>query len=108
MSKDDTLWDHGWGFKDTEFEVGPDGSVRLAGDRYDISGFSMPGFLPFCEEVLGVKLDPRSTLEPTPLAVDPPAKNDAFCAAIDREFDAKDFTFDDRVRAVHSHGQATA
>ena len=43
MRNDNTLWGHGRGFKDTEFEVERDGHVRMTGSRYDISGFSMPG-----------------------------------------------------------------
>lgn len=108
MKKDDTLWGHGWGFKDTEFQIGPDGHVRLSGRRYDISGFSMPGFLPFCEEVLGVKLDRSALLDPVPLEVAPAKKNAPFCEAVAAEFAEADYSFDDRVRAVHSHGQATA
>lgn len=105
---DDARWDHAWGFRDTEFEVGQDGQVRLAGSRYDISGFSMPGFLPFCEDALGVKLDVSTPRKQAPLRVDPANKNYTFCAAIEQEFAPEDFTFEDRARAVHSHGQATA
>lgn len=108
MKREDTLWGHGWGFRDTQFEVGRDGHVRLTGSRYDISGFSMPGFLPFCEDVLGVKLDTRELLEPVALRVERPNQNEPFCAAVRSEFSDDDYSFDDRVRAVHSHGQATA
>ena len=101
-------WQHSWGFRDTEFEIGPDGHVRLTGERYEISGFSMPGFLPFCEDVLGVKLDRSNLLATVPLSVPSPTKNEAFCAAVTKEFDAADYSFDDCERAVHSHGQATA
>jgi alkyldihydroxyacetonephosphate synthase len=47
-------------------------------------------------------------LKTAPLSVDPPHKHEAFCAALAHEFDAKDYSFEDAVRAVHSHGQATA
>ncbi len=108
MANDDALWEHGWGFRDTQFELGPDGNVRLSGHRYEISGFSMPGFLPFCEDVLGVRLDTSKLLETVPLQVPPPNENRAFCEAVAAAFPAEDFTFDDRQRAIHSHGQATA
>lgn len=57
MSQVNDRWDHAWGYRDTQLELGPDGHVRLSGRRYEISGVSMPGFLSFCEESLGVKLD---------------------------------------------------
>ena len=44
--------------------------------RDDISGFSMPGFLPFCEDVLGVQLDTRNLLEPRRAKISPPRKNE--------------------------------
>ena len=101
-------WAHGWGYRDTQFEVGNDGHVRLSGNRYDISGFSMPGFLPFCEDALGVKLDASKLLEETELVASPPKKNEGFCAAVEQEFTGEDYSYDDRQRAIHSHGQATA
>jgi alkyldihydroxyacetonephosphate synthase len=66
----------------------------------------MPGFLPFCEEALGVKLDATHLREEVPLSVAPPNKNAAFCAAIEAEF-PQDYSYDDRTRAARSHGQAT-
>ncbi len=107
MHKPGEKWEHGWGFKDTAFEIGPDGAVRLAGNRYEISGFSMPGFLPFCEDVLDVKLDVHNQLEAVPLQVAAVNRNEAFCAAVAAEFPESDYSYDDGVRATHSHGQGT-
>ena len=106
MSQSNDRWDHAWGYRDTQFELGPDGHVRLSGRRYEISGVPMPGFLPFCEDTLGVKVDALHLREEVPLVVSPPNKNAAFCEAVEKEF-PNDFSYDDRVRAVRSHGQAT-
>lgn len=103
----DARWDHGWGFRDTQFEIGPDGHVRMTGSRYDISGVSMPGFLPFCEDALGVRLETRDLLQPVRTEVPEPKRNEGFCRAVEREFQADEYTFDERQRAIHSHGQAT-
>lgn len=107
MHSSNERWDHAWGYRDTQFEVGPDGHVRLSGSRYEISGVPMPGFLPFCEQALGVKLEVREVRAQAPLDVPAPNRNAAFCTAIEAAFAAEDYTFDERARAVHSHGQAT-
>jgi alkyldihydroxyacetonephosphate synthase len=104
----DEKWPHAWGFRDTQFVLGADRSVRLTGDRYEICGFAMPGFMPFVEDALGVEIDTSAPLEPVPEQVAPPNKNAAFCAAVEKGFPNDLFTFDDHVRSVHSHGQATA
>ena len=106
MSQTNDQWDHAWGYRDTQLELGPDGHVRLSGRRYAISGVPMPGFLPFCEDALGVKVDATHLREEVPLVVSPPIKNTAFCETVEKEF-PNDFSYDDRVRAVRSHGQAT-
>jgi len=106
MSQVNDRWDHAWGYRDTQLELGPDGHVRLSGRRYEISGVPMPGFLSFCEESLGVKLDATHLREEVPLAVAAPNKNAEFCQAVEQEF-AGDYSYDDRARAAHSHGQAT-
>ncbi len=108
MSDADARWEHGWGFRDTKFEIGPDGHVVLQGSRYDISGFPMPGFLPFCNDVLGVEMDTSEPLQRSSLVVPPPNKNEAFCQALESEFKADQYSFEDSARATHSHGQATA
>jgi alkyldihydroxyacetonephosphate synthase len=107
MNQVNDRWDHAWGYRDTQFELGQDGHARLSGRRYEISGVSMPGFLPFCEDALGVKLDATHFREEVPLSVEAPNKNAAFCEAIEREFPDYCYSYDDRGRAAHSHGQAT-
>ena len=105
----DSTWEHRWGFADTRFMLNQDGSVTLTGDRYDMAGYRMYDFLPYVEEVLGVQLDWNTTkpeIDPKPIPEG--RRNSAFCQAVEASFDARQYSFDDRIRLIHSHGQTTA
>ncbi|HRV08312.1 MAG TPA: FAD-binding oxidoreductase [Acidobacteriota bacterium] len=105
---DNTVWDHKWGFADTQFIVHNDRTVELTGKRYLLSGYRMHAFLPYVEEVLGITLDLDDVKEElTHKPVEPPRRNDAFCEDVERLFPATQFSFDDRDRLLHSHGQTT-
>jgi alkyldihydroxyacetonephosphate synthase len=109
VSLDKKTWDHKWGFADTQFVVHKDGAVELTGRRYDLSGYRMYDFLPYVESVLGVKLDLNDRLEEVEKKpVSTPILNEAFCTAIEARFPAEQYSTDDRVRLLHSHGQTTA
>ena len=106
---DETIWGHRWGYKDTRFVVNPDRSVKVTGNRYAVSGYDMPDFIPFVEEMLGVTIDlsdikPERADKPVP----EPQRNAAFDAALAAAFAAKQYTTDRRERLLHSHGQTTA
>lgn len=106
---DDTPWGHRWGFADTRFVVNPDRTVRVTGNRYAVSGYDMPYFLPFIEEVLDIEIDlddlkPERTDKPVPA----PAINEGFVDAVTAAFPETQFTFDPQIRLLHSHGQTTA
>jgi len=105
---DETTWGHRWGYRDTRFVVNPDGSVRVTGDRYAVSGYDMPGFIPFLEETLDIKIDlvdvkPERADKPVPS----PVVNAAFAAALAAALPADRATDDPRERLLHSHGQTT-
>ncbi|HMT21301.1 MAG TPA: FAD-binding oxidoreductase [Promineifilum sp.] len=107
-SLDEATWGHRWGYRDTHFIVNPDGSVRVTGDRYAVSGYDMPGFLPFLEETLDIKFDltdikPERADKPVP----PPVVNAGFLAALAAELPADRAGDDPRERLLHSHGQTT-
>ncbi|MEM7116098.1 MAG: FAD-binding oxidoreductase [Chloroflexota bacterium] len=106
---DNETYDHKWGFKDTRFVVQPDGMVKVTGNRYALSGTVMPGLLPFAEDTLDIKID-FSDMKPEVAEkhILPPNRNDAFCAAVAAASPESRYTFDDRERLVHSHGQTTA
>ena len=80
---DETTWGHRWGYRDTRFVVNSDGSVKVTGARYAVSGYDMPGFIPFLEEVLDIKFDladvkPERADKPVP----PPIVNREFVNAL--------------------------
>ena len=97
---------HRWGYTDTRFEFDGPRSVRVTGSRYPLSGYSMPYFLPFVEEVLGLPIrqeDMGVENEPRPLP--PPVENAAFLSAVRASLDEGRVSQDDHDRLVHSHGQ---
>ena len=103
------LWGHKWGFRDTRFVIRKDGSVFLTGDRYDLCGYRMYDFLPYVEEVLETRVDwdrPLSEVDVKP--VPPPRRNWYFCRDVEKLFRSDQYTFDDPVRLLHSHGQTSA
>ena len=107
-SLDEATWGHRWGYRDTHFVVNSDGSVRVTGDRYAVSGYDMPGFIPFLEETLAIKFDltdvkPERGDKPVP----PPMVNAAFAAALAAALPADRRSDDPRERLLHSHGQTT-
>lgn len=106
---DNTEYEHKWGFKDTRFVANPDFTVTVTGQRYEISGTIMPGLLPFVEEMLDIKLDLNDIKqENLQKPVAPPADNPAFCKALSSRFPASQYTQDNQIRLIHSHGQTTA
>ncbi len=103
------LWGHKWGFRDTCFVIEEDGSVLLTGSRYDLSGYPMYDFLPYVDEVLGTPVDwsqPRSEVEGK--SVPQPRQAAEFCQVVQEVFGPDQYTFNDRVRLLHSHGQTSA
>jgi alkyldihydroxyacetonephosphate synthase len=105
---DNTPWRHKWGFADTQFIIHEDGAVELTGKRYNLSGYRMYDFMPYVEEVLGVKIDTsdrKQELQEKPVA--PPNVNEGFRRAVEQAFRPDQYTFDDVERLLHSHGQTT-
>lgn len=105
---DETTWGHRWGYRDTRFVVNSDGSVKVTGARYAVSGYDMPGFIPFLEEVLDIKFDladvkPERADKPVP----PPIVNREFVNALAAALPAGRTSDDARERLLHSHGQTT-
>ncbi|MCX6045750.1 MAG: FAD-binding oxidoreductase [Chloroflexi bacterium] len=108
-NQNDTLHNHKWGFVDTAIVLQPDRTVTMTGNRYELSGTVMPEFIPFVEEMLGIKLDPRDTQqERTDKPIAEPIINEAFYQAVQQTFPATKYTLDPEERLLHSHGQTTA
>ena len=106
---EDIRYDHKWGFTDTYFKVNADQTVTVTGSRYALSGTVMHEFLPFVEEMLGIKID-IGNLKPEVKnkSVAAPRLNDGFHQALQARLSPEKFTTDDRQRLIHSHGQTTA
>ena len=70
---------HRWGYKDSGFELDGEKSVTFVGNRYEVSGTSMPDFIPYIESVLGIEFnkdDELTSVSKKP--VNPPAINTEF------------------------------
>lgn len=106
---DSPIWGHKWGYKDTEFVTLPNGVTSVSGSRYAISGTEMPGFLPFVEEMLAIKLDLQDVKpERADKPVTPPNINQPFLDALRAAYNESQISLEDGVRLLHSHGQTTA
>ena len=57
---------HRWGFKDSGFELDGEKSVTFSGSRYEVSGTSMPDFIPYIENVLGIEFNKSCLLYTSP------------------------------------------
>jgi alkyldihydroxyacetonephosphate synthase len=97
---------HKWGYDDTRFEFDSPRSVRVTGDRYPIAGYSMPDFIPFAEEILGVPITPEEVCEEVEIEeIPPPKANDAFLAEIKAKLKPEQVSVEGLERLEHSHGQ---
>ena len=97
---------HKWGYADTRFEFDGPRSVRVTGSRYPLAGYSLPFFIPFVEEVLGVPIDPGEAVpevERDPLP--PPRPCEPFLDACRQLLGEERVAAGDTARLAHSHGQ---
>ena len=97
---------HKWGYTDTQFEFDSPRTVRVTGSRYPLSGYSMPGFIPFVEGVLDVEIRPDDVnVEVVHKNIPEAHINEAFMASLKARFAEDRFSHDPQDRLVHSHGQ---
>ena len=54
---------HKWGYRDTWFDFANPREVKVEGNRYPVSGYTMPYLIPFVEEVLGIPIRPEDKNE---------------------------------------------
>ena len=107
----DELYDHHWGFKDSHFVINPDQTVGFTGQRYELSGTTMPEFMPFAEEILEIKVNYRDLKKELTLDEKPapePIVHKRFFNALKKAFPESQYSSDKRERLIHSHGQTTA
>ncbi len=97
---------HKWGYTDTRFDFDGPKSVRVTGNRYPLSGYSMPNFIPFLEEVLDIPISAEDVCEEKKKQEVPdPTVNDGFLDEVKLRFKDDQVSLDARDRLVHSHGQ---
>jgi hypothetical protein len=65
---------HKWGYTDTRFEFDGPRSVLVTGSRYPLCGQSLPKFIPFAEEVLGVPITPEEMMPEVERGALPPPR----------------------------------
>lgn len=95
---------HRWGYADTRLEL--DGrSVRMTGDRYPLSGVTMPHLIPFVERVLGLPFDASARAPEIAPAVPAARIDPALMAALERIVPADRRSLDATDRLARSHGQ---
>ena len=103
---DGTRDPHKWGYTDTRFEFDGARAVRVTGDRYPIAGYSMPYFLDFAEEVLGIPIRPEDAVgEAEPEEAPPAVSNEPFLDGLREALDADQISQVASDRLAHSHGQ---
>ena len=96
---------HRWGYADTRLEFDGPRSVRMTGERYPLSGQSMPYLIPYVEQMLGMTVDATAVLPESTPAVPPPILNPALMAALERLLPSERRSTDPVARLTHSHGQ---
>lgn len=94
-----------WGFADTKFAVNENGHVQLTGGRYSLAGDELPNLLPWMQDVMNVRIDPRETNDWSyPPEIPEPRDNDGFDAEIAKFLDDDQVTTDGIARLRHGHG----
>ncbi len=99
-------WNHRWGFEDTQFVLHPNKNVLVTGNRYLISGYKMPYFIPFVENATNTSFEEKER-EQVKCKIPPSRLTEDQIKMLRRRF-AKQFILDDEDRRIHSHGQTTA
>jgi alkyldihydroxyacetonephosphate synthase len=97
---------HKWGYADTRFEFDGPKTVRVTGSRYQISGFRMPGLIPFVEDIIKLPISEDDLIEErVNYEVPDPVRNEAFETGLKSAFKEDQVTSDAKARLSHSHGQ---
>ena len=102
----DSNWGHKWGYKDSGFIINEDMSVTFTGNRYPICGKRLPNFIPFVEEMLGVRFDTKPKIQEVEKThVTESRVNKPFLEELRKSFEENRFTLEHNERVLHSHGQ---
>ena len=99
---------HRWGFNDSGFKLTGEKTVTFSGNRYEVSGTTMPDFIPYIESVLGIDFNKEDQISPIDTKPTQPSSLDhEFFQQIKSSFNEDRYSVDDLERLIHSHGQET-
>jgi len=104
---DDARHPHRWGYADSQLELDGPRLVRMNGNRYVLSGQSLPHLIPFVEQMLGLPFDPASRIPLVAPNVPPPRLDRALMTALEQVLPAGRRSTDPDIRLGHSHGQTS-
>lgn len=94
-----------WGFDDSHFQLQPDRSVLMHGQRYSLSGQKMPSLVPWIEGLMDIRLSPDDRREPRfPAPIPPSRLDDAGRQALQAVCGGDGVSLDDLCRLRHGHG----
>lgn len=97
---------HKWGYADTRFEFDGPKTVRVTGDRYQISGFRMPYLIPFIEDIIKLPVSEADLMEEqVSYDVPEPTMNEGFEAGLSKVLKDEQISSGAKDRLSHSHGQ---
>ncbi|GFR65433.1 alkylglycerone-phosphate synthase, partial [Elysia marginata] len=96
---------NGWGYKDSKFFVNKDGHVEFTGERYRISGSTMPAMREWMIKTIGVSLDHKAPAQPDICAanIPLPIKNDGFLSDLRKTSISHSDDCQDRLFRAHGH-----
>ena len=104
--RDGERYIHKWGYTDTRFEFEGPKTVHVTGDRYQISGYSMPNLIPFVEEIIKLPISEDDLVEEqVSYDVADSIRNEGFEKGLKSDFKEDQVVSDAKARLAHSHGQ---
>ncbi|KAK3106229.1 hypothetical protein FSP39_015666 [Pinctada imbricata] len=95
---------NGWGYRDSKFFLNKDGQVELSGERYRLSGQTLPLLKDWMMATVGISLDHKTPAQPELTAKDisAPIINEAFVSELRQT--SITFTDDCQDRLFRAHG----
>ena len=94
-----------WGFRGAGFDLLPNGSVILKGDRYAGSGVELPDLLPWVRKTIACDIQPGDVHHAEyPPDIPEPIRNDGFLREISRILPGTAITTDPEIRLRRGHG----
>lgn len=93
---------HGWGYNDTVFRLNSKGQAEITGNRYLLSGQTLPDLRRYMELKAGLDVSLTSPPQQQMKSYPPAIKNEAFLSAIEKQY--AHITFADEDRLFHGHG----